>query len=75
VRIETELYSGEYLLPIDARLATVQLSAESAISVDEFSTAPQATSTCKVVVILDYYEAGSIRIIKNGRYYIQAKLI
>lgn len=59
-RVPSGIFAGEYILPVDALLASERDLAATAISGDEFITALQAIPARKVLVIFDCCHAGGI---------------
>ena len=59
-RIESEPYSGEYLLPVDTVYTSAQSLAETAISGAELTAALREVPARKLVVIFDCCHAGGI---------------
>jgi hypothetical protein len=59
-QVESGLYAGEYLFPVDVVCESAQSIAQTAISGNEFTQALRAIPAQKVVVVFDCCHAGGI---------------
>jgi Caspase domain/TIR domain len=65
-RVPTGTGSGEYLLPVDANLKSVETLAATSISDVEFSEAIAAILARKLVIVLDCCHAGGIGVLRDA---------